>query len=516
MIEKQKCDRYEMHKYWGKKPAFGFAPLIRKYTKVGDTLLDPFAGYGVFCSEAFIAGRNVIVNDLNPIANFISKNLMERHVDLSLLAGYWKRIKKDFAPFVAQWYSCPDIEGQELPISVLRDRSHRPVRLRYGKGEQREIVLTEEQTEKYLCFENRKTIEDWFPTDRLLANSRISAREGMTVADLFTKRELACHSRLFRLINEYSSGAERDMMLLAFTANLANCSVLVPPITSRGEMSQGAWMTGFYIGETYIENNVLHYFENRLNKVIKGKTDFLSKISNDLFGSTDATSQITCYDAKRLKDIPDDSIDYVFTDPPYGDAVPYFEQSIIWNAWLKKQADFQNEIVVSNSCERNKDVAHYENDIFSAFCEIKRVLKNGNYFSLTYHSLSGKEWRAVTNACIQNGFEMVEYGWLTQKTFTPRQLNRTKTVKGDVLITLRNSNMQSTAINSKEMQTILIIDHLSQLLSLHGADTNLVMLQMMKWIFTERIVLGDVDVYEILKDNFDLDNEGLWQIRRAA
>lgn len=58
-----------MHKYWGKKPAFGLAPLIKKYSKPGDLLLDPFAGYGVFCSEAYIAGRNVIANDLNPIAN---------------------------------------------------------------------------------------------------------------------------------------------------------------------------------------------------------------------------------------------------------------------------------------------------------------------------------------------------------------------------------------------------------------------------------------------------------------
>ena len=40
-------------------------------------------------------------------------------------------------------------------------------------------------------------------------------------------------------------------------------SKLVPPIKSRGAMAPGAWMTGFYIGETYLENNVLSYFENR-------------------------------------------------------------------------------------------------------------------------------------------------------------------------------------------------------------------------------------------------------------
>ena len=70
--------------------------------------------------------------------------------------------------------------------------------------------------------------------------------------------------------------------MIAFTANLANCSKLVPPIKSRGTLSQGAWMTGFYSGETYIENNVLHYYENRIKKAIKGKEDYLGVISDDL------------------------------------------------------------------------------------------------------------------------------------------------------------------------------------------------------------------------------------------
>ena len=64
--------RYYMHKYWGKKPASGISPLVDRYTKPGDTIIDPFSGYGVFCCEAFLKNRNVIVNDLNPIANFIA------------------------------------------------------------------------------------------------------------------------------------------------------------------------------------------------------------------------------------------------------------------------------------------------------------------------------------------------------------------------------------------------------------------------------------------------------------
>jgi len=520
MIEKQKLDRYEMHKYWGKKPAFGLAPLINKYSKVGDTLLDPFAGYGVFCSEAYIAGRNVIVNDLNPIANFISKNLFEKEVNLSKVCKQWSNIKAKFLPFIMEWYSVPSSGRSDLPISILRDKNHWPLKIKYPKGPQKEIAISQKEAEKYLAFESHKMISDWYPKDLLLPNSRISARNGMTVADLFTKRELACHAHLFELINKYSSGSERDLLLLAFTANLANCSILVPPINSRGEMSQGAWMTGFYTGETYIENNVLNYFENRIKKVIKGKEDFLSKTTYGLFDKmkqNDPTYKVSHFDAKSLSGIADESIDYIFTDPPYGDTVPYFEQSIIWNAWLGLKPDYDNEIVVSNSSAREKDVYHFENDMKEAFHEINRVLKNGKYFSLTYHSMSGKEWRAITNACILNGFEMRDFEWLTQKTFTPRQLNRTKTVKGDVLITLQKTSEPIPIImSSEETQKIRILEYLHRIIESEGHDTNHILMLVMKWIFTEKMVLGKIDVYELLKGNFKIDDNGLWKKEKVA
>ena len=35
-----------MHKYWGKKPASELKNIVEKYTKEGDVILDPFAGYG--------------------------------------------------------------------------------------------------------------------------------------------------------------------------------------------------------------------------------------------------------------------------------------------------------------------------------------------------------------------------------------------------------------------------------------------------------------------------------------
>ncbi len=341
----------------------------------------------------------------------------------------------------------------------------------------------------------------------------------MNVSDLFTKRTLACHARLLVLIEKYSTGNELGLFKLAFTANLANCSKLLPPITSRGPMAPGAWMTGFYIGETYLENNVLHYFENRLKKTIKGEKDYLNQInpvgelnfSNIKYSNTYKTLQ---NDAKSL-DIESESIDYIFTDPPYGDAVPYFEQSIIWNSWLKLKPDYENEIVISDSKERDKNVDNFEEEINMAFSEIRRVLKPNKYLSLTYHSLSGAEWKAITNACIKNGFELIEYKWLVQKSFTPRQINRFKTIKGDVLVTLqKNTNYMPLIVKSDDEVANMFKRQIEQwLLNEKRIDTNEIFLRIMKKVFSDKIIIGNVDLLKILTENFVFSEQKQWRLK---
>ena len=340
-----------MHKYWGKKPSKNLHRLIEKYTNEHDVVLDPFSGYGVFCAEAYIMNRNVISNDLNPIAKFINAQLLEECIDIDLLKKQWEVIRNEFEPYNSRWYKW-EHEGQTVElVTVLRDKENNLLMGKFKKeGDRRfpEINITPLQSEKYLEFESNEEIVDWYPSSDLILNSRISAKKGMKVSDLFTKRTLACHARLLKLIEQHSTGKEQNLLKLTFTANLANCSKLLPPIKSRGPMSAGAWMTGFYIGENYLENNVLHYFENRLSKIIKGKEDYLKSLSDNRKNYTRSDGKFSDYqllqsDAKNLP-LKDESIDYIFTDPPYGEAVPYFEQSVIWNTWLKFEPDYKNEI----------------------------------------------------------------------------------------------------------------------------------------------------------------------------
>lgn len=501
--------RSMMHKYWGKKPFEEIAAVVRKYSTVGDTLLDPFAGYGGFASEALIADRKVIANDLNPMSCFITQCLVSANIDMKKMRDYAALVLAQCEDSRAQWYSFADGEI----VATLRDHDGVPLCVKIKRRNSRgmeERDLSKAQSKAMLDWESNAEISDWYPTDTLIPNSRISVGRGETVDLLFDKRSLACHAKLLSAIHSLPDGNERNLLLLAFTSNLANCSKLVPPIRSRGRMAPGAWMTGFYIGETYIENNVFHYFENRLQKVIAGKEEYLS-----LIGSTDVDRQcsIICGDACALP-VDNDSVDLVFTDFPYGDTVPYLEQSALWNAWMKFRVDYDKEIVISNSSERAKTRDDFARRIDASIREIYRVLKMGKVFVFTYHSLSGAEWAAITNSLLGNGFEVIDLQLLTQKTLPPRQLNRNNTVKGDLLITCRKTNVSAhndrdTSLSQdcefREIFRRLIKEN-------HLYETNDIIVEFLRQIFRRKYTFNDENIFSSLHEVAQYDGKG-WIIQ---
>lgn len=427
---------YLMHKYWGKKPSAELRKILERYTEKNSIVFDPFSGYGGIAVEGLFLNRNVIINDLNPVAAFISKTILCEQINLQKVEKMFLEIQEQYRAFESEWYTYKNLKI----LTILRNKSDVPIKVKVKNGKSiQELSLSETEVKSLLEQESNYIITTWYPTDTLITNSRINVNDGMRICDLFSKRALICQSYLYDLINKLEECPEKSLLLLAFTANLANCSKLVPPITSRGEMAQGAWMTGFYIGEIYLENNVFHYFENRVKKAIKGKQTYLKKRAEEKVATT---YTVLNEDAKKLS-LKSNSVDFIFTDFPYGDTVPYFEQSQLWNSWLCYIVDYDNEIVVSDSTQRKKDSKAFEIDIGSAIKEIKRILKPGSYFVFTFHSLNGKEWEAIHSALDECNFELVDCNIILQKTLPPRQLNRKSTIKGDIVVAYRNSNQSN-------------------------------------------------------------------------
>ena len=75
-----------------------------------------------------------------------------------------------------------------------------------------------------------------------------------------------------------------------------------------------------------------------------------------------------------LAHIADGSVDYVFTDPPFGGNINYSEMNFLWESWLGQHTDTRDEAIVN--AVQGKSVADYRGLLTRAFRECRRVLKD--------------------------------------------------------------------------------------------------------------------------------------------
>ena len=64
---------HQLSPYIGKTKSSMAAALVKEFTMPGDTVYEPFSGCGTVAFESWVAGRNVIANDLSPYATLLTR-----------------------------------------------------------------------------------------------------------------------------------------------------------------------------------------------------------------------------------------------------------------------------------------------------------------------------------------------------------------------------------------------------------------------------------------------------------
>ena len=109
-----------------------------------------------------------------------------------------------------------------------------------------------------------------------------------------------------------------------FTSIVFNCSLMS---RYRHYENTSIKMGTFYIPPVIKDNNVLKSFLSKIDKINKG--------NNELYKGRDLGLVNIFEDSGwKSKSIEDDSVDYIYTDPPYGDILSYSELNIVWESWL--------------------------------------------------------------------------------------------------------------------------------------------------------------------------------------
>ena len=263
---------------------------------------------------------------------------------------------------------------------------------------------------------------------------RSGYHRGMShVHHFYTRRNLVAFGRLWERASAFE-GRLRDALrfwLLSYNASHATLmSRVVAKSRQRDLVVTGAQPGVLYVSGLPVEKNVFRGLGRKLTNISKA---FSSVRGRRALVSVHQRSSCSV-------DLPDASIDYVFTDPPFGANIPYSEISLLNESWLGRITDSTDEAIVSKS--QRKTIDCYQRILTDAFAELNRILRPGANATLVFHSASASVWNALRAAYTDSGFGVVYAGVLDKKQGSFKQVTTNGAVRGDPVLLLQKQSRE--------------------------------------------------------------------------
>lgn len=421
---------YVWHKYWSRKTWNVVGEYIKTYCPEGGIVFDPFVGSGITAMEALKNGRRAIVCDLNPIATEIIRLTVKPVNEVELYEAF-ARIEAKVRKRIENLYltQCRDC-GEEFPFSCSIWKQNECVEIRYqacprcGNGCRADCKLTKEDTRLLNKIEPSR-IKEWYPTNKLYYPDGMPFKEKQqydSVDELFTKRNLKALAMLMETIEEEPKKILRDFLKMGFSSMVHLCSRM-NPISEAGHFTpfSSAWTQHSYWFPSgpYMEQNVWNKFESAINGhqgLLKAKAESNKFFRNVRMGSSvdqvvSGKADIYIYNGSCLdlmKKMPEDAVNYIFTDPPYDASIQYGELSYMWVSWLKMNGEYLKDIgdneIIRNE-RQHKDFNIYHSLLSESFRNMFKVLKPRHYLTLTFHNPTFKVRNATIRAGVFSGFK---------------------------------------------------------------------------------------------------------------
>lgn len=438
----------KIHKYWSRKPWSTIDDLINSYTQPGDLILDPFCGSGVIGLQSLKAGRNFEGSDLNPFAVRLTQETVSPKFDLQAFQGALEALRSKVMDSINHLYrlngnlilySIPSKpESSEYNAVIRKENSL--------KGSKVSIHLEDLPKITFRSEDDPALPDQYFP--KKFYKDRFSYKGVKKVSHLFSERNLYALSLLYHAICELE-----PEMRMHFELCLTNTLLHVSKLKSERVRPLG--VNNYWIPDDFIEENVWWRFEDKCKQFSIAKST-ISKTLNTSSKKDRLVSNITIADATNLVHLPNDCIDYILTDPPYGDAIQYSELSFIWNCWLKQVYEISNEIVINP--EQSKDAKTYSEMLEKFLTEASRVLKIDGLMTISFHSRDIALWCELAISLYKCGFELEDL-FTSHGVGSPFTKNWASfSPKSDIYITIRNKRL-----NNREVKTSPGLDFIKSL-----------------------------------------------------
>jgi DNA modification methylase len=333
---------------------------------------------------------------------------------------------------------CFETRFDGLLKTTIRLPMRRPALISYKVGKHRYEKRPDEHDVKVI--ERIDTLSSPFqlPTDRMMHAPdnedcwgdkwRAGTASFSHVHHLFLSRPAHALAALWSKANSYPDIRIRHMLLFFVEQAIPGLSFLNRYLPTAFSQTNRQLTGVYYIASQVSEVSPWYNLGGKLSRLIKA-------FENDV--AADGAAMLTTGTTSRLG-LPDNCIDYIFTDPPFGDNLAYAELNFVVEAFHKCFTNMKPEAIVSS--HQKKGLPEYLNLMRLCFAEYRRILKPGRWMTVVFHNSRNSVWTAIQEALQYAGFVVADVRVLDKKQGSFNQAVAVGSVKQDLVISVYKAN----------------------------------------------------------------------------
>jgi len=243
----------------------------------------------------------------------------------------------------------------------------------------------------------------------------------------FLDRPIQALGYLWDKISKVTDSRMRNMLFFAVEQAIWTMSVL-NRYRPTGYSQVNQYMTGvYYIPSQHAECSPWYILEGKLSRLLRAFSDF-SSARKSVYNATVTTSRI---------EIPDNSVDHIFTDPPFGENIYYADLNFLVESWHRVRTNSASEAIIDKA--KKKVLLEYQTLMESCFKEYYRVLKPGRWMTMVFHNSKNAVWNAIQEAMLSAGFVISTVRILNKKQGSYRQVT-SSAPKEDLIVSAYKPN----------------------------------------------------------------------------
>ena len=188
------------------------------------------------------------------------------------------------------------------------------------------------------------------------------------------------------------------------------------------------WTSGtLYIPSLQGEQNIVNAFSEKISMILRS-------IKNSVTNRNYTLSCLSLSQAIRNEN----SIDYIFLDPPFGANLNYSELNALWESWIAISTNNKPEAIENNT--QGKGAAEYRQLMASCFKEAYHALKPGRWMTVEFSNTQAAVWNTIQSALAEAGFIVANVSALDKKQGSFKAVTTPTAVKQDLVISAYKPN----------------------------------------------------------------------------